>query len=206
MTALLLALALQAQAAEAPPAAPDSATLSAPQAAEAGPAFAAAAPRPAPSPEAMLAPAMPSLVSALPAASALLALAAVALLLSRKKGGQGRRLVQVVETAHLGPKRQLVVARMGGQILLLGSSESGITLLSSRPADEEPALSLAPAPAMAAGPEPRPLSSLKDLWQKVRKAPAAPDPAGSFEAILQESSDDLELRRKLARGLSGKVA
>jgi flagellar protein FliO/FliZ len=101
-----------------------------------------------------LAPSTPALVSALPAASALAALAAVGLLLSRRRGAGARRIVQVLETASLGPKRQLVVARLGGEILLLGCSESGIALLSSQAAAdvEEAAGALLPrAPAAVPG-------------------------------------------------------
>jgi len=211
MTALLLALALAAEAAD--PAAPDKAPPAAIDAAPAPAALALPAPAlvppAAPATEATaFAPATPSLVSALPAASALAALGAVALLLSRRKSGGGRRrLLQVVETAHLGPKRQLVVARMNDQVLLLASSESGITLLSSRPASEveEAAPAAAPAPAPADAEE-GPVASVRGLWQRFRGGPALPQGPASFEALLQESSDDLELRRKLASGLSGRVA
>src|SRR5205823_8675353 len=37
---------------------------------------------------------------------------------------------QILETAQLGPKRQLVVARVNGETMILGSSEAGITCLS----------------------------------------------------------------------------
>jgi flagellar biogenesis protein FliO len=165
-------------------------------------------------------------VSALPAASALAALAAVALLLSRRRGRSSGRLVEVVETASLGPKRQLVVARMGEALLLLASSESGITLLSTQPAPQEavagvpaedeasaPVADAAPAtPAPATpdeaadpdAPEEPPSASVASLWERLRRRGRPAEP--SFEALLQETAEDLELRRKLSRGLAGKVA
>ena len=160
----------------------------------------------APAPPAPEAAPVPSLVTALPAASALAALAAIALLLSRRRGGAGRRLVQVVETASLGPKRQLVVARMDGQILLLGSSESGITLLASRPAAEAPqAPAETPAPAVDGERTTRWPAAVTRLFER-RPKPPAPAEASAFESLLEERSEDLELRRKLASGLAGRVA
>jgi flagellar biogenesis protein FliO len=165
-------------------------------------------------------PGTPPLVSALPAASGLAALAAVALLLSRRRP-RSSRIVQVIETASLGPKRQLVVARMGDQVLLLGSSESGIALLASRPA--EPAVegaaapvAAAPAPTEAGGPAPQARApersapaglpaSVASLWERLRRH-RAPEPAASFDALLQDTAEDQELRRKLARGLAARVA
>lgn len=232
MTALLLALALAAQPAEtgaggalpstaaaalAPPVEP---TLAPPQGAPlgspaaVGPAPSAAAPSPTeraspPSTGLLPAPAanpMPSLVTALPALSALAALAALALWLSRRRGTPGRRLVAVVETAHLAPKRQLVVVRMDDQLLLLGSSETGITLLSSRPAAEAEKPAEDREPAGSGLPEGGPLAGVTQLWERLRGVVPKPPPAAAFESLLEESSEDLELRRKLARGLQGRVA
>jgi hypothetical protein len=59
-----------------------------------------------------------------------LAVAAYALA-RRRKGAAVDRHIQIVETASLGPKRTLVMARIGGETLLLGTSEAGITLLKS---------------------------------------------------------------------------
>jgi flagellar biogenesis protein FliO len=176
-------------------------------------------------PRTPFAPSTPPLVSALPAVSALAALAAVALLLSRRRGRSSGRLVEVVETASLGPKRQLVVARMGEQLLLLASSESGITLLSSQPAPQEAeagapvlaapaeaadgsAAALEPLPgdalATPAAVDEPPSASVASLWERLRTRGRPAEP--SFESLLQETAEDLELRRKLARGLAGKVA
>jgi flagellar biogenesis protein FliO len=140
----------------------------------------------------------PSLISVLPVVSALAALAGIALFVSRRRPRPGQRRVEILETASLGPKRQLVLARMGGQLLLLGSSEAGVSLLSTQPAPDEAADALSePVP------EPAP-SAAQGLWSRFRAAPEAP--ARSFDDLLAETADDLELRRKLASGRPGRVA
>ncbi|HEY4184714.1 MAG TPA: flagellar biosynthetic protein FliO [Polyangia bacterium] len=58
-------------------------------------------------------------------------LALAAYLFARKKRGLGTRRIEILETASLGPKRSLVIARVGDDTLVLGSSEAGITLLRS---------------------------------------------------------------------------
>jgi flagellar biogenesis protein FliO len=63
---------------------------------------------------------------------ALILLAVVAVVLGRRRKGQGQ-LVRVLESTSLGPKRSLVVAQMGNETLLIGSSESGLCLLAARP-------------------------------------------------------------------------
>lgn len=120
-------------------------------------------------------------------------------------------MVEVLETAGLGPKRQLVVARMGDQLLLLASSEGGVSLLSTQPAPltvREPMRELDLAPELPApglpAPDPAP-AGIQGLWSRFRR-PAAPAASRSFEDLLQETADDLELRRKLASGRPGRVA
>ena len=140
----------------------------------------------------------PSLISVLPVISALAALAGIALFVSRRRPRPGQRRVEILETASLGPKRQLVLARMGGQLLLLGSSEAGVTLLSTQPAPDEAADAV---PEPAADPAP---SGMQAMWSRFRTAPDAP--ARSFDDLLAETADDLELRRKLASGRPGRVA
>jgi flagellar biogenesis protein FliO len=39
-------------------------------------------------------------------------------------------LVSVINTTHIGPKRNLVVVKVHNQVFLLGSSESGVNLIS----------------------------------------------------------------------------
>jgi hypothetical protein len=90
---------------------------------------------------------------------ALLALAAAAFYFSRRRAAGSRRHIQILETASLGPKRALVVARVGDATMILGSSEAGITLLQSVPDADAPKQSggtmvpeLSFAPASAAAP------------------------------------------------------
>jgi flagellar biogenesis protein FliO len=127
----------------------------------------------------------PSLGGAAAAVALLVALGVVALVLSRRRRSSGR-LVEILETTALGPKRSLVVARVGGELLLLGASEAGIAVL---PARLDPRA--AAARTLAAAPEP-PADGRAD------------EPAG-FDDLLHDSAEDQELRLKLARGLSGSV-
>ena len=63
-------------------------------------------------------------------ALALLILAGLGYWLARRRRATAReRHIQILETATLGPKRSIVVARVGGETLVLGTSEAGITLL-----------------------------------------------------------------------------
>lgn len=149
---------------------------------------------------------------ALPAAG-LAIVGVVALLFARRKA-RPTRLVQILETASLGPKRSLIVARVGSETLILGASEAGIALLGSRldlaaattPAPvpaPTPAAAAARAPAMAprtpaAAPAAAGPGFLGRLFQKGR-APA-------FEPLLRESFEDQELRAKVAAGLRGTVS
>lgn len=135
-------------------------------------------------------------------------LAALALLLKRKPAATRR--LQIVETAGLGGKRELILAQLGGETLLLASSEAGVTLLAARTLPPEaPAAVPAPAPAAAPAPAPAPspLSLVRGLFsrQAVAPRPAAQQPQ-SFQSLLEESAEDLDLRRKLAAGRRGQVA
>ncbi|MFL5302318.1 MAG: flagellar biosynthetic protein FliO [Anaeromyxobacteraceae bacterium] len=161
------------------------------------------------------------------AAGLLLAALAVAALVLARRRQRVARVVEIVETASLGPRRSLVVARIGDELLLLGSSEGGIALLTTRPA------SLAARPVAQDAAAPRParagdgaMSGLRDALL-ARAAPAAPpEPAAptlrerilarlkpravapataAFETLLAESVEDVELRRKLAAGQIGSV-
>ena len=159
----------------------------------------------------------------------LAAMAAGALVLARRRRTLPR-LVEIVESASLGPKRSLVVVRLGDEVLVLGSSEGGITLLATRPAaalmaaaTNASSFSLSPdggeggvrgpAPtrtATAAQPLSPALSPLSrgeggvSLLDRLKRRPR-PDGARSFDAALAESVEDVELRRKLAAGRTGSV-
>jgi flagellar biogenesis protein FliO len=142
--------------------------------------------------------------------AALLALALAALLATRRKQGTAR-IVKVLESTSIGPKRALVVAQVGDEVMVIGSSEAGLQLLAARPAGvdlrgaEAPArLQAVPSPAE----EPAPArGAVLGLLARLRGGrPAAAPPAGpAFDALLEESTEDLELRRKLALGQPGSV-
>jgi flagellar protein FliO/FliZ len=67
--------------------------------------------------------------------------AIAAYLFTRRKRGTTHRQIEILESASLGPKRSLIVARVGEETLYLGASEAGITLLkSSAPAHAVPAV------------------------------------------------------------------
>jgi flagellar biogenesis protein FliO len=170
----------------------------------------APAPSPLPPPELTLPRSGPGLGAVAAPAVLLAGLGLTALLLARRKGRPGR-MVQVLETTSLGPKRSLVLARLGDEVLLLGSSEAGISLLRSHPSGPQPAPAPEPLGAPEAAPRPRPLTAsrpepaaLASLVSRLRGArpPSSPQ---SFDAVLSESAEDQELRRKLARGQSGSV-
>ncbi|HET6150534.1 MAG TPA: flagellar biosynthetic protein FliO [Polyangia bacterium] len=67
---------------------------------------------------------------------AFLAVAIAAFFFSRRRRTVTRH-IEILETASLGPKRALVVARVGRTRLILGSSEAGITLLQELPDTSE---------------------------------------------------------------------
>ena len=151
------------------------------------------------------------------AAGLLLAgLAAAALVMARRRG-RVPRLVEIVESASLGPRRSLVVARLGDEILLLGSSEGGVTLLSTRPAAgliREPAPRTEPLSGpplfgpsgsgrpLSTGMDSPPLGLLSRLGSQLGFRPRTSS-APLFDTLLTESQEDVELRRKLAAGRAG---
>ena len=148
------------------------------------------------------------------AAGLFLALLAAATLVMARRRKRATRLVSILESVSLGPKRALVVARLGDELLVLGSSEGGIALLATRPATgllsestDEP-----PQGQESCGAGARPLpqghaaskGGVLDLLSRL-KARAQPSPAPHFDALLTESLEDVELRRKLAAGLAGQA-
>jgi len=94
----------------------------------------------------------------------LAALAVAAYVFARKKRGLGStRRIQILETASLGQKRSLVIARVGDETLVLGASEAGITLLQAGDGTGTAArLAMpAPAPLETAAPADKATSSMK---------------------------------------------
>jgi len=74
-------------------------------------------------------------------------LGAAAYFFSRRRN-HGGRMIKILETASIGPKRSLVVANIGGRTLILGVSEAGVTLLDTT--------AVAPVPARLPAVEPEP--------------------------------------------------
>jgi len=141
---------------------------------------------------------------------ALVGLAGAAIFLSRRRRVAGR-YVQILETTSLGPKRSVVVARMGSELLILGASEAGVTLLATRAADAGGAAAAEPPQLLSLHevppPEPSPTvpAAASRLAALFRHRAAAAAPVTGFDALLTESAEDLDLRRKLARGQAGSV-
>jgi flagellar biogenesis protein FliO len=130
-------------------------------------------------------------------------------------------LIQILETAAIGPKRALLVARVNGQTMVLGASEAGITLLGSLEGKTEPQVAavMGSLPAVKEQPEDSgpevtidapsepegEMGVLSRLFGRQPKDSSARD-AAAFRELLDESYEDQELRNKLAQGLSGKVS
>lgn len=214
-------------AAEAPPmalAAPSAAATAAPASAAASMEALDPAPPPnlAPAPPAAEVPgreASPLRGLLLPG-GALLALGGVALLFTLRKSRTPGSL-RIVESVPVGPKRSLVVARVGDEELVLGCSEAGISLLSTRSATGEGTRAPAPSDTREAGADPwldsfdgrgaprreeRPdaIGSLARLFTKAGKG-ADKDRRPSFDDLLADSAQDQELRRRLAEGGKGRI-
>jgi len=150
-----------------------------------------------------------------------LAVLAVAAFLLKRRAAPTARGIRILESASLGPKRSVVVAEIGGERLVLGVSEAGIALLRVQapaavaevPAPQAAAPITAQEPARATAfstsPSLTSLSQAANLAKRIALAPFQGKdrvPVPSFEAALQESAEDLDLRRKLARGSSGRVS
>ena len=137
----------------------------------------------------------------------LAALAATTLVLARRRRNLPR-LVEIVESAGLGPKRSLVVVRLGDELLVLGSSEGGISLLATRPASAltstATAISTSTATATATATATPLAGAALGLLERLKRRPR-PEAAPAFDAALAESGEDLDLRRKLAAGRAGAV-
>jgi len=174
---------------------------------------------------------MPDAGPTLAAPLAVLALlGAAAFLLKRRSAPARGRALRILETTSLGPRRQLVLAEVHGEWMLLGSSESGLSLLKSGPAAAAPLgvpeIAAAPVPAsapldaagMLAAVLPfRPRQAEQpprvhqdrmpwlSMWERIRGGQAPAAQPQSFEQVLEESAEDELLRRKLQAGLRGQV-
>jgi flagellar biogenesis protein FliO len=126
-------------------------------------------------------------------AFALVALAALAFALTRRRRTLGRSIT-LVESAALGPKRSLVIADVMGERLVLGVSEAGIAVLSTRPSPEPQPFVVPAAVALPNAAEAPRMSFFDRLMGRVPKPPA------SFDEALRDTFEDQELRAKLALG------
>lgn len=153
-------------------------------------------------------------------------LAVVGLRFAKKRKSMGRH-VKILETTPLGPKRALIVAKIGGETLLLGSSEAGIALIQVRPtAPTEDAedrsenyedLDIAPkwADVLPADFKAKPANDeeggqakmLSRLFRKRRDSIPNEWPFANVldASMLDESLEDRELRDKLAMGMEARV-
>lgn len=157
------------------------------------------------------------------AVALLLGVGIAAFLFARKRGSR-ERVIRIVETASIGPRRSLVVASVGGRTMVLGVSEAGVSLLDS-PASLPATVGLPKAeetedaarglrnfalaavePAAETPAEDKHESSL--LSRLFHRKPREAEGLGreDFEQLFAESMEDEELRRKLALGQSGRIA
>lgn len=148
-------------------------------------------------------------------------LGAAAFFFGRRRARR-ERLIQIIESASLGPKRSLIVARVSGKTMVLGSSEAGIALLGSlddagqvtlsEPAAAPPADAIRVDEDLAAVAASTDQGGMLARLFRGRTEPAAPAPVkkdpdwSQFDSLLNESLEDQELRRKLASGLPVKVS
>ena len=160
----------------------------------------------------------------------LVGLGVAAALLARRRA-KGTRMIRIVETASIGPRRSLVVAYIGGRTMVLGVSEAGVALLDAQ-------VGTIPAPNAIEGTQSASLeeavqglrgiaqarmetpaesaptaedtkhegSLLSRLFQRAQSPSESARRAHEFDELLSESLADQDLRRKLSLGESGRVA
>ena len=129
-------------------------------------------------------------------ALALLGLAGLAVGLTRRRRAAPGS-IRIIEAATLGPRRSLVIADVLGDRLVLGVSEAGVAVLSTRPV---PADQAAVETSAAYGTQRLVVPQMGFFQRLLGKSPAMP-----FEEVLGESIEDQELRAKLAAGVRGVI-
>jgi flagellar biogenesis protein FliO len=142
-------------------------------------------------------------VDALPLTSLAVAGLGLMLVVARRRQVTRTSNITIVETAALGPKRSLVIADVLGERIVLGLTEAGLTVLSSRPApapEPEPFV-IPPAEVPLAMPTAPKMGFFDRLRGRVAASPQAP----AFDQALRESLEDEELRAKLQAGYRGVV-
>jgi flagellar biogenesis protein FliO len=176
-----------------------------------------------------------SMLSTFLAAAILVGLAVAAVWFARRRASR-TRMIRIVETASIGPRRSLVVACIGGRTMVLGVSEAGVSLLDApampvsfptvpetekAPPLEDPTLSLrnmllGKAQATTSEDPKQEGSLLRRLFHRAEPSIETDRRTRAFDEVLSEnlasenfaseSFDDQELRRKLALGEAGRVA
>jgi flagellar biogenesis protein FliO len=157
------------------------------------------------------------------AVALLVGLGVAAALLARRRATR-TRMIRIVETASIGPRRSLVVACIGGRTMVLGVSEAGVALLDAQAGPmtaeksqcaslEEAALGLRGQGLGRAEMQPESANDAKHegslLSRLFHREPAPSESARrahEFDELLSESYEDQELRRKLSLGEVGRVA
>jgi flagellar biogenesis protein FliO len=161
-------------------------------------------------------------------AVALLAGLGVAATLFARRRATRVRMIRIVETASIGPRRSLVVACIGGRTMVLGVSEAGVSLLDTQSGPvstpvvpekaqsatlEEAALGLRGLLRGQAESQPDASEDAKHegslLGRLFHRMPAPSESSRrepAFDDLLSESLEDEELRRKLSLGMAGRVA
>jgi flagellar biogenesis protein FliO len=131
----------------------------------------------------------------------LVGLIALTFTLKRRKKTLGGTGIALLEATSLGDKRSLVIADVLGERMVLGVSEAGITVLMSKPApslNEDEPIRLPPATQL---PPPSATAQPMGFFQRL----VGKSPAPAFDAALQESVEDQELRAKLQAGVRSVV-
>jgi flagellar protein FliO/FliZ len=176
-----------------------------------------------------------SMLSTFLAAAILVGLAGAAFWFTRRRASR-TRMIRIVETASIGPRRSLVVACIGGRTMVLGVSEAGVSLLDApatpvsfptvaeiekAPPREDPALNLrnmllGKTQATTSEDPKQEGSLLRRLFHRAETSFETDGRTRAFDEVLSEnlaaenftaeSFDDQELRRKLALGEGGRVA
>jgi len=165
-----------------------------------------------------------SSVSTVLAALVLVGLGVAATFLARRRATRVR-MIRIVETASIGPRRSLVVACIGGRTMVLGVSEAGVSLLDAQPGPISIPASLEKTPsatleeAMLGVSQGCPETSaetteeakhegslLSRLFHHVRPPSSEDRRAHEFDELLAESLEDQDLRQKLSMGEAGRVA
>jgi flagellar biogenesis protein FliO len=173
-------------------------------------------------------------LSTLLAVLLLVGLGVAATLLTRRRATR-TRMIRIVETASIGPRRSLVVACIGGRTMVLGVSEAGVSLLDTQggnmaapaapersqsasleeaafglrgfgQADTQEASAQTAQSTQSTDDGKHEGSLLSRLFRRELAPSATAGRAHEFDELLAESLDDQELRRKLSLGEAGRVA